>query len=381
MIVISGDLIKEWACVGRAQNVSFICWDDDVYNLLQKRDSTRSVPGTLHWTCGKKAASVSAVGKVGDRVRVIIHLPGEKPGDSQSTENIKVKGYVLHETEWKETPVQIMPVKEEIFSRFGGLIETDALADKAVFVIGLGSVGSHIANELAESGVTRFYIMDHDRLEVGNIARHVAGLSHVGRFKPNAMADIIHEVNPYADVQAWNEKVSYNNLEKVREIVRQVHIVICAADNRPPKLITNRLCVEENKPCVFPGAFRRAHGGQILFVRPNDSLCYQCFLMHLPEQAMNEEISSHEQAENLAYTDRPVPIEPGLSNDIEPISNMTVKLVIQELLKGKETTLRSLDDDLVAPLYLWLNRREPGTQYENLEPMEFNINGMHILRW
>jgi hypothetical protein len=60
---------------------------------------------------------------------------------------------------------------------------------------------------------------------------------------------------------------------------------------------------------------------------------------------------------------------------------MVVKLVIQELLKGTETTLRSLDDDLVAPWLLWLNRREIGTQYENLEPLEFNVGGMHILRW
>ncbi|NIN70054.1 MAG: ThiF family adenylyltransferase, partial [Anaerolineae bacterium] len=72
---------------------------------------------------------------------------------------------------------------------------------------------------------------------------------------------------------------------------------------------------------------------------------------------------------------------PGLSTDIAPISIMVVKLVIQELLKGTETTLRSLEDDLIAPWYMWLNRREPGTQYENLEPLEFNISGMNILRW
>jgi hypothetical protein len=43
--------------------------------------------------------------------------------------------------------------------------------------------------------------------------------------------------------------------------------------------------------------------------------------------------------------------------------------------------LHCLNDDLVAPWYLWLNRRETGTQYESLEPLEFNIDGMHVLRW
>jgi molybdopterin/thiamine biosynthesis adenylyltransferase len=250
-----------------------------------------------------------------------------------------------------------------------------------VLVVGQGSGGSLVDLELAKSGVMNFNLVDHDRLEVGNVARHVAGLSHVGRYKTKVMADLIREKNPYATVGTWEEKVSWKNAEEVRDLVRKADIIICATDERQSKLVINRLCVEEKKPCIFGGAFRRAYGGQVLLVRPYESPCYQCFLMLLPDQAGDEEISSREQAEGLAYTDRPVPIEPGLSTDIAPISIMVVKLVIQELLKGRETTFRSLDDDLKASWYLWLNRREPGTQYERLQPLEFNVGGMHILRW
>jgi len=103
--------------------------------------------------------------------------------------------------------------------------------------------------------------------------------------------------------------------------------------------------------------------------------------MLLPKQARDVEISNRQQAEGLSYTDRPVPIEPGLSIDIAPISTMVVKLVIMELLRGTQTTLRSLEDDLTASWFIWLNRREAETQYENLEPLGFNVGGMHILRW
>ena len=72
----------------------------------------------------------------------------------------------------------------------------------------------------------------------------------------------------------------------------QADIVICAVDQRIPKLIINRICVEENTPCIFAGAFRRAYGGQILFVKPNQTLCYQCFLMLLPDQANDQEIAN-----------------------------------------------------------------------------------------
>jgi hypothetical protein len=76
--------------------------------------------------------------------------------------------------------------------------------------------------------------------------------------------------------------------------------------------------------------------------------------MLFPEQK-DQRVSNPEQARRLTYSDRPVAVEPGLANDISPISNMVTKLAIQELVKGTVTTLRSLDDDLVAPWYLWLN--------------------------
>ena len=58
---------------------------------------------------------------------------------------------------------------------------------------------------------------------------------------------------------------------------------------------------------------------------------------------------------------------------------MVVKLAIQELLRETETTLRSLDDDLVASFYIWANRRED--QFENMKPLAFSKSSMSPLRW
>jgi molybdopterin/thiamine biosynthesis adenylyltransferase len=382
MIIIAGDLVKKLSKSHDSVDVHFLSWDDgDVYNLFQNKKYENSVPGTLHWADSQKNVMVHEIGKTEDVVRVSFHLPETNSKRPSSADSPKAVGYVRYIKEWKVVPVQIVPVKDELYSRFGGLLETDVFANKRVFIAGQGSGGSVISIELANSGFMYFYLMDHDRLWIGNVMRHVTGISYVGRYKTKAMAQLIKDKNPYAKVYTWEERISWDNVETVSSIVKESDIIVCATDNRPSKLILNRLCVEENKPCIFAGAFRRAYGGQILFVKPNISLCYQCFLMHLPEQAEDEEISNPEHAEELAYTDRPVPIEPGLSTDIKPISVMVAKLIIQELLKDTKTTLRSLDDDLVAPWYLWLNRREIDTQYESLEPLEFNVDGMHVLRW
>ena len=250
-----------------------------------------------------------------------------------------------------------------------------------MLVVGVGSGGSGVTDKGNKSGITDWILMDDDRVEVGNLMRHVARLSDVGRFKTKVMAELIKDKNPYANVATLEEKVSWNNVEKVRELVNKAAVVLCCTDNRPSRIILNRLCVEENTTLIIAGAFRRAYGGQVLRIRPRESICYQCFLMMLPEQENDEEISSSDQAQHLAYTDRPVAIEPGLANDIEPINTMVVKLLIQELLKDTQTTLRSLDEDLVAPMYLWLNRRDADSQFANIEPLEFNFNTFSILRW
>lgn len=386
MIIIPNELLGDPDGNAHSRDLSFLPLDEgSVYNGLFNEGTPGSSPGTLRFCHKGRRLGPTAIGKPGDVVRIIVRRRRHKRDDGQheavATDALELKGYVHREGHWQETPVQAVPVESELHSRTRGLLETDVLSDASVFQAGGGSGGAPILIEMAKSGVGHIGIMDHDRLEVGNIVRHVAGLRDVGRYKTRFLAEAIRDKNPYADVQTWEEKVCWENEDLIRRIARKVGLGICAVDDPMAIVVMNKIFVEENKPLIIAGAFRRAYGGQILVVKPRVTPCYECFRRSLPEKALDREISSAEQAERIAYSDRPVHIEPGLSNDIAPISMMAVKLALQELLKDKPTTLRSLDEDLVAPWYLWLNRREPGTDYENLEPLEFNLNGLHILGW
>jgi hypothetical protein len=111
-------------------------------------------------------------------------------------------------------------------------------------------------------------------------------------------------------------------------------------------------------------------------------MCYQCFVDLLPDKADDQEIASEEQANRVAYEDRVVPVEPGLANDIAPIAIMCVKFGILELMRGTETTLASLYEDLSSAWYLWLNRREAGTDYAGLDPLDTEgSEDPRILAW
>lgn len=272
-------------------------------------------------------------------------------------------------------------VQPELATRRAGILETSILSDKSVICFGVGTGGAHAAVELAKCGVGRFILVDPDRLSVGNVVRHPGGVSQVGRLKVNVVCDLIHEKNPDAQVSTHPVALTHENLETIKPLIALADVVICATDNRPSKLLVNKLCIEANVIAVYGGAFRRAYGGQVLRVRPKQSPCHECFVAAMPEESTDIEISSAAAAEEIAYSDRPVAIEPGLSLDVLPIANMLTKLALMELLADKASSLSILKRDFDAPWYLWLNRPETGTQYASWPPLSESSDEMTINRW
>ena len=384
MVVLPAELTRESPPGGRQREIRFCCWDGDVYNafLAQTGDVPGTVRGSLSWLGPSDALGPEEAGTPTDAVRVLAMRTEEEKGPGCAEDSAPVlRAFIRDGGTWHEVATQVVAAESELFSRSRGLLESDALSGKLVAHFGLGSVGASVAVLLAQSGVTNHVAVDGDRLEAGNMARHDAGLSHVGRLKTDYVAYRIREKNPYAHVEKYATAITGENLEDFRSVVRRSSLVVCSIDDREGKLLVNRLCLEEGKVCIFAGAFRRAYGGQVLRVIPGVSSCYQCFIRRLPEEADGLSSSRPGEGQHQQYTDRPTTIEPGLAVDIAPINAFAAKLCVQELLRGKETTLRSLDEDLVAHWYLYLNRRETDTQYEQLRPLGFGLDGLRILRW
>jgi molybdopterin/thiamine biosynthesis adenylyltransferase len=383
LIVVPDELLESHRDKRLPTPISFRCLDGDaVYSALNTQRGGAAVTGLICIAAEDRPVDIGAIASTEDLVCVIASpTPPSSASPALQESSWKAEGYIGTGGGWDKVPVVLVPVRPDVHSRNRGILETDVLSDSTIVVVGIGSGGAPIAMESVKAGVGHHILVDHDRLEVGNVARHLAGLSDVGRYKVDFMEQMIHEKNPGATVQKARLRIGWENREVARQLIRQANLVICGIDDHDGRLVINKLCVEENNPMIVAGVFRRAYGGQVLRVRPHLGPCYQCFLRAQPEQARDQEVSSAAQAQRLAYTDRPVAIEPGLSTDIAPISLLVVKLAIHLLLAGKSTTLGSLDQDLVAPHYLWLNRREARTQFEKLRPLGFGLNGLRILRW
>jgi molybdopterin/thiamine biosynthesis adenylyltransferase len=75
-------------------------------------------------------------------------------------------------------------------------LDVELLRDKHVTLIGLGAVGSFLADLLARQGVGRLTLVDGDLVRPGNCARHLAPIAFQGRLKAEAVKDLLEKAYP-----------------------------------------------------------------------------------------------------------------------------------------------------------------------------------------
>lgn len=86
------------------------------------------------------------------------------------------------------------------FSRLELLIGKKSLSklkEKTVAIFGLGGVGGNVADALARSGITKFILVDNDKVSITNINRQlIANTNSIGKYKVDVMEEHLKSINP-----------------------------------------------------------------------------------------------------------------------------------------------------------------------------------------
>jgi molybdopterin/thiamine biosynthesis adenylyltransferase len=318
-------------------------------------------------------------GRIGAVTKPAVILVAGTGTDSSPT----CRAMVLNASGVVAAETRFVPRKSDLYARNTGILETSALATRKVVIVGLGSGGSPIALDLARAGVGHFTLIDFDRLELGNISRHVCGVSDLGRYKTLAVRDQILQKNPYAVVRTMEVNVN-QALRQVEDAVGDSDLLVVASDNDQSRFNLNQMSLNTSKVALYGRAITRAAGGDVLRVRPWTGPCYNCVFSSGLIDGREEEMSQKRQALSIlpAYVEPDkvnAMIQVGLSSDIAPIANMMVKMALVELSRGTESGINTVDDDLAADFYIWANRREEA--YANWPRMGFKWTHPSILRW
>ncbi|WP_166083356.1 ThiF family adenylyltransferase [Erysipelothrix anatis] len=78
---------------------------------------------------------------------------------------------------------------------------------KKICIVGCGSLGSHIANDLASIGAEEFVLIDYDRLDENNLLRHISASSLIGELKTKALRRYLLDNYPYLKVNESSTSV------------------------------------------------------------------------------------------------------------------------------------------------------------------------------
>lgn len=101
---------------------------------------------------------------------------------------------------------------------FGRGLFSQKLQGKRIALVGLGALGSMIAESLARSGVTVMGLWDNDIVEPGNVCRSTYQLSDLGESKVNALRKKLLSINPFIKAKEiksngyWYEDEQYANV-------------------------------------------------------------------------------------------------------------------------------------------------------------------------
>ena len=295
-----------------------------------------------------------------------------------NSENEAKAFFVNHDLQTEECVVNLLPSREEMYSRAKGILEVDILSNKRVMIIGLGSFGSQIAIELAKAGVGEFALFDFDRVELHNLARHTCTIKDLGRLKTDTIKDAVIGKNKLAKVDLFPINIT-DHKALTDEQVAKADLIICATDNNASRFYLTQCLLKYNKVALFGRAVTRAEGGDVFRHRPGGP-CYNCLVGSRAHAMATEEITNRSQLPAyVSEEDANAMIQVGLSSDIEPICNLIVKLALMELSRGKNSGIESLETELTYDYYMWANRRE--RRHAAWAPFNEAKNKPTILKW
>ncbi len=142
--------------------------------------------------------------------------------------------------------------------RFGGIERlygkhgADVIGSAHICVIGIGGVGSWVAEALARNGIGKITLIDLDDLCITNINRQIHALTRtVGQSKVDVMAERINQINPDCEVKCIEDFITLENLRTL--LTKEFDYVVDAIDSVQVKSALIAHCKRNKIPLITIG--------------------------------------------------------------------------------------------------------------------------------
>ena len=148
------------------------------------------------------------------------------------------------------------------------------LTESHALIIGLGGLGSPASLYLANSGVGRLTICDHDRVDETNLPRQILfGAADVGTPKTRAATAALKRSNPDVSIMQLEGRLTEAQLAAA---VATADVVLDCTDNFQSRALINRVCALGQKILVTGAAIRFEGQLSVFDFASAKRPCYSC---------------------------------------------------------------------------------------------------------
>lgn len=154
------------------------------------------------------------------------------------------------------------------------------LANASVAVVGLGALGSTIAERLLRCGVGHLRLIDRDWVELDNLPRQALYDLSDAQYqatKAIAAAEHLSAIDPSVKLEPIVADVTHKN---ILGFLQGMDIVVDGTDNFEVRYLINDACVALGIPWVHGGIVGAS--GQTMLIEPEHTACFRCLLPDAP---------------------------------------------------------------------------------------------------
>ncbi|MCL5036179.1 MAG: ThiF family adenylyltransferase [Chloroflexi bacterium] len=152
----------------------------------------------------------------------------------------------------------------------------EMISESRVLILGMGALGTHIADALCRAGVGYIRIVDRDYVELSNLQRQcLFDEEDALNCTPKAVAakEKLLKINSSVEIESH---VTDFNPHNAVEFCTGVHLVMDATDNFPARFLLNDVCLELGTTWIYGAALGSL--GMSMVIIPGETPCYNCLV-------------------------------------------------------------------------------------------------------
>ena len=200
--------------------------------------------------------------------------------ESKSSSEVDTRRAMTTEVKDSNPYSRLMALK-----RMGVVANYEEIRSFTVIIVGIGGIGSVVAEMLTRCGIGKLILYDYDKVELANMNRMFYLPSHEGLAKVDAAKKSLNDINPDTLIEAYNQNVcTIENFNAFKDKIMtgglvehtRVDLVLSCVDNYAARMSINKACNQLNQIWFESGVSETAMSGHIQFLVPGETACFAC---------------------------------------------------------------------------------------------------------